>query len=243
MWTEPMGWYVAGPPLSLVSNTCVETDGMDNEVCETEMTVGVPLPAAGRSDARGATPRQLELDLRLGQDEIEPIFSGAAWAGTVLWRAAVQLCERLLLTRYRAELACGATCIELGCGIGVPGMVAAMLGADVTLTEQQNLVALIQRNIESNFDAAEQRRLRASVLSWDAASARALAAATLPPGRSHFDFILCCTASSSRCTMRAGARSRRRSTSSAALAPSRWSRSRRAQRRAAGMASASSSTT
>ena len=67
-----------------------------------------------------------------------------------------------------------------------------MLGADVTLTEQPNLVALIQRNIESNFDAAEQRRLRASVLSWDAASARALAAATLPPGRSHFDFILCC---------------------------------------------------
>ena len=33
------------------------------------------------------------LDLRFPADEIEPIFSGGCWAGSVVWSASLVLCD------------------------------------------------------------------------------------------------------------------------------------------------------
>ena len=167
---KPMEWYYS-PPLKLG----VETDS--GAACEQTLEVTVPL----------AVERKLRLDLRMSENELEPIFSGAAWAGTVFWRAAIQLCEQQLLRSPHCWR--GKHVIELGCGIGVPGMIAALLGARVVLTEQPTLVDLLERNIAANF-AADDGLLppSAAVLSWEHQSE---AAKVLPPGRAAFDVILC----------------------------------------------------
>ncbi|KAJ8598080.1 hypothetical protein CTAYLR_005583 [Chrysophaeum taylorii] len=125
----------------------------------------------------------LSLSLRLTPDQLEPVFSGAAWAGTVLWRAAVRLVEVALLGRDFS----GATVIELGAGLGVPAMICARKGAaSVVVTEQATLVDLLERNVRANFDG----RIVCRELDWSRENANALCAdlnATKP-----FDFILCC---------------------------------------------------
>jgi len=117
------------------------TDAQGGIVCQSSLTV------------RLGDAAPLALDLRLAPDDLEPVFSGAAWAGTVLWRAAAILADRALLapaTRISVE---GRSVVELGAGLGVPGMVAARLGASrVALTEQPSLVELLERNAAANFD-------------------------------------------------------------------------------------------
>lgn len=49
------------------------------------------------------------------EDELAPLFSGAAWAGTLLWDAAVYL-TRHLLAEFQAQLPL-ARVIELGAGM------------------------------------------------------------------------------------------------------------------------------
>ena len=79
------------------------------------------------------------MDLKLSPDDLEPVFSGAAWAGTVLWRAAAVLVDRAFLGADAVQIK-GRTCIELGCGLGVPGMACARLGAQPgALPEQQRI--------------------------------------------------------------------------------------------------------
>lgn len=48
-------------------------------------------------------------------EELAPIFSGACWAGTVVWPAALDLCD-YMSDHLRDELV-GATVVELGCGM------------------------------------------------------------------------------------------------------------------------------
>lgn len=48
-------------------------------------------------------------------EEMAPIFSGACWAGTVVWQAALDLGD-YMSEHLRKELV-GATVVELGCGM------------------------------------------------------------------------------------------------------------------------------
>lgn len=48
-------------------------------------------------------------------EELAPIFSGACWAGTVVWQAALDLCE--FMSGHMREGLAGATVVELGCGM------------------------------------------------------------------------------------------------------------------------------
>mmetsp|Transcript_32831 Transcript_32831/g.103950 ORF Transcript_32831/g.103950 Transcript_32831/m.103950 type:complete len:249 (-) Transcript_32831:84-830(-) len=115
--------------------------------------------------------QQLELGLIMAPDEIEPLFSGAAWAGTTLWPAATLLCDFILNGFDHGRMKPGARVLELGAGLGAPGFVAAALGADVVITEQQELVRLLAQNAARNFagEAAQQVSVRA--LDWSAAAA------------------------------------------------------------------------
>ncbi|KAG6972655.1 hypothetical protein JG688_00003890 [Phytophthora aleatoria] len=99
--------------------------------------------------------KDLNLTLLMQADELAPLFSGAAWAGTLLWDAAVHLARRFL-TDYRLQLEDpynSLRIIELGAGIGVPGMAARVAGAKhVVLTEQDELLRLMHVNLAANAD-------------------------------------------------------------------------------------------
>jgi len=45
----------------------------------------------------------------------------------------------------------GKNCIELGSGTGLTGIVAAQMGAGVTMTDKQGLLKLIQHNVDKNI--------------------------------------------------------------------------------------------
>lgn len=151
------------------------TDALGRAICQSELTV----------HCDRFSP--LKLDLKLGPDDLEPVFSGAAWAGTVLWRAAAVLVDRAFLGEGAVPIE-GRTCIELGCGLGVPGMACARLGAkSVALTEQPSLVDLLTRNVEANFSTED---VRAVSFPWSRAGAASLKDDFC--GGDCFDVIVCC---------------------------------------------------
>ncbi|XP_037227184.1 EEF1A lysine methyltransferase 3-like [Falco rusticolus] len=71
-------------------------------------------------------------------------------AGTV-WEAALSLCRFLGEQRFDFR---GRTVIELGAGTGIVGILAALLGGDVTITDQPAALDQIQENVRLNFPAA-----------------------------------------------------------------------------------------
>ncbi|CAK5211097.1 unnamed protein product [Aphanomyces euteiches] len=110
----------------------------------------------------GVRDKELDLTLLLDEDELAPLFAGAAWAGTLVWDAAVVLANHVL-NHVPLE---SKRVLELGAGIGVPGMVAGVLGAaNVMITEQPELVPLLRTNLRrnaSNFSSS----VSAAELSW-----------------------------------------------------------------------------
>lgn len=150
-------------------------DKNGSTICENELHVSIP-----------SIKRSLKLSLIQEETEIEPLFSGAAWAGSVLWVAASTLVDHLLLSGT-IEIA-GTSVLELGCGLGIPGMVCKLLGAsEVVLTEQPTLVPLLMRNVAANFIDDESPSV--VELSWGTESTR-----TFMKSRSHrpFGTILIC---------------------------------------------------
>lgn len=180
---------LVGPSMLLGIETATDTE--DDEYTSLAIENGASVDAVGRvicqSSLRvnviGEAP--LELSLQLTPDSLEPIFSGAAWAGTVLWRAAVRLIDAALLGPTRLVVS-DASVVELGAGLGVPGMVCARLGARVVLTEQDSLVELLERNAQANFDSG----IRCAELDWEADKARRLKN-DLNDGE-FFDIVICC---------------------------------------------------
>ncbi len=73
-----------------------------------------------------------------------------------LWDASVALCKYLQRAFPSSSLA-GKTVIELGAGCGLPGIAAAILGANVTITDQAPYLPLIQQNITENLTEEEQK--------------------------------------------------------------------------------------
>ena len=73
--------------------------------------------------------------------------------------------------RRRGAVARGAATrvLEIGSGTGIAGLAAALLGGDVTLSDQRNIVPLLERNIEANAEAMRARggRAGAVVMDWD----------------------------------------------------------------------------
>lgn len=184
---ELVGLTTASTELEELEHLKVATDaavdGQGSIICQSAIRLRMV-----DGDATLAAP--LDLTLRMTEAAIEPLFSGAAWAGTVLWRAAARLIETALLapaTRIPLE---GRTVVELGCGLGAPGFVAARLGASkAVLTDQASLVALLETNTARNF-AGEAPSVAVGEFFWSTAGATKLRDDHC--GGSHFDVILCC---------------------------------------------------
>lgn len=68
--------------------------------------------------------------------------------GVALWPAAIALAHEVIA---RADEVRGKRLLELGAGTGLPGIVAASLGAQVTQTDRHDLaLSICRRNVERN---------------------------------------------------------------------------------------------
>lgn len=97
------------------------------------------------------TSRPLTLSTKLEEDNIAPLFNGTQWAGTRVWKAAVLALE-YLWEHHRGDG--NASMLELGCGLGVPGMVWHLLHDEqtkVVLTDQPSLLKQLDDNVKDNF--------------------------------------------------------------------------------------------
>mmetsp|Transcript_18453 Transcript_18453/g.69824 ORF Transcript_18453/g.69824 Transcript_18453/m.69824 type:complete len:273 (-) Transcript_18453:325-1143(-) len=150
---------------------------------KSEVTDGMEVAASVRF-----LQHSLRLKLTLEPSEMEPLFSGAAWAGTTLWPASILLCEHLVLGFATGIFAEGQKMLELGAGLGAPGFCASLLGADVVLTEQDQLVRLLEENAACNFSGDSAPRVRC--LDWSADAAASLAAEVLEKPEVGWDVVL-----------------------------------------------------
>ena len=84
--------------------------------------------------------------------------------GVSVWPSAIALAHEIAA---RAEAFRGRSVLELGAGIGLPGIVAASLGGRVVQTDRDELALhLCKRNGERNDPAAIEYRL-ADWTEWD----------------------------------------------------------------------------
>jgi len=94
----------------------------------------------------------------IGEVEWAPIVP--YWS--VLWRSGLALAREL-----DPEAVRGKRVLELGCGLGVPSIVAARAGAEVQATDADpDALALLERNAEANG-----ARLETALLRWSEADA------------------------------------------------------------------------
>ncbi|XP_053330852.1 protein N-lysine methyltransferase METTL21D-like [Spea bombifrons] len=97
---------------------------------------------------------------------IQQLSSGDV--GCVVWDAAIVLSKFLEGEEFVGpgfHKLRGRSVLELGSGTGIVGIMAATLGADVTLTDLEDLKDLMNVNIESNKDLITGS-CRAKVLKW-----------------------------------------------------------------------------
>jgi len=186
------------------------------EDCESEEVQG-----------RNGPPRQLRkivLSTLLEEDDLAPLFDGSRWAGTRLWGAAVRAIQYISTQPELMPTGIGAsdgdnkkniTMLELGCGLGVPGMIYHMLGGSVVLTDQANILSQLEKNVVANFpetalssdglgpenrwpvatnpdsDAKKNQIIRAMPLSWSRDDTSNLLR-TLGLSETGFDIVINC---------------------------------------------------
>ncbi|XP_067310614.1 protein-lysine methyltransferase METTL21D [Pseudorasbora parva] len=91
--------------------------------------------------------------------------------GCVVWDAAIVL-SKYLETEQFCSVQSGVSMwssmnvIELGAGTGLVGLVAATLGANVTVTDLEDLQPLLKLNIEKNQHLIHTGSITAKVLKW-----------------------------------------------------------------------------
>ncbi|XP_053142573.1 protein N-lysine methyltransferase METTL21A [Hemicordylus capensis] len=81
----------------------------------------------------------------------------------VVWDAAVVLCSFLEMGGIDLQ---GRLVIELGAGTGLLGIVAALLGAHVTITDRKAALELLELNVQANLPADLQPRATVKELTW-----------------------------------------------------------------------------
>ena len=111
--------------------------------------------------------RQLLLDLRFPAEDIEPLFSGGCWAGSVVWSASLVLCDVIAQAAVADSTGTvamgspidgsgdgsnggegdgsqrllprirGSRVLELGAGCGLPSLTAYLSGAAEVLLTEQ----------------------------------------------------------------------------------------------------------
>ncbi|KAI3366109.1 hypothetical protein L3Q82_009929, partial [Scortum barcoo] len=115
------------------------------------------LPGLSKLHSPTATFHFADRDLRVAQDWRK---LGVA---AVVWDAAVVLCMYLELGKVELK---GKEAIELGAGTGLVGIVAALLGAKVTITDRQPALDFLSANVKANLPPDSQGSVVVSELTW-----------------------------------------------------------------------------
>lgn len=114
----------------------------------------------------------LELSTCLSEEALAPMFHGTQWAGTRVWRAAIVAIQYLEHHQQQQSpssisipLNSQTKLLELGCGLGVPGMILHRIhGCHTILTDKPDLTPQLQKNLEKNFP--NDRNIEARSLDW-----------------------------------------------------------------------------
>lgn len=115
------------------------------------------LPALSKLHNSSARFRFADHDLSLAQDWKK---LGVA---AVVWDAAVVMCMYLELGKVDLKK---KRVIELGAGTGLVGIVAALLGAHVTITDREAALDFLTANVKANLPPHFQESVVVSKLSW-----------------------------------------------------------------------------
>ncbi|XP_060919294.1 protein-lysine methyltransferase METTL21D [Labrus mixtus] len=91
--------------------------------------------------------------------------------GCVVWDAAIVLAKYLETKQFyepssRVNVWADRRVLELGAGTGAVGLMAAALGADVTVTDLEDLQTLLRLNIQENKTLIDSGSITAKVLKW-----------------------------------------------------------------------------
>ena len=166
--------------------------------------------------------RKITISTLLEEDDLAPLFGGCQWAGTRLWGAAVRaiqflaghlnleideqykdISSKLVGMNHGSNDNHTTTLLELGCGLGVPGMIYHMLGSNVVLTDQEDILAQLVKNVEDNFPStamtsssssssdSNQHYIRAMPLSWSRTDVQSLLE-EVQLSTAGFDIVLNC---------------------------------------------------
>ncbi|XP_034533458.1 protein N-lysine methyltransferase METTL21A [Notolabrus celidotus] len=81
----------------------------------------------------------------------------------VVWDAAVVMCMYLEMGKVELKK---TKAIELGAGTGLVGIVAALMGAEVTITDRQPALEFLAANVKANLPPDSQGSTLVSELSW-----------------------------------------------------------------------------
>ncbi|MBX9925038.1 MAG: methyltransferase domain-containing protein [Hyphomicrobiaceae bacterium] len=84
--------------------------------------------------------------------------------GLLLWEGAVVLADEMAAVRGRFPL---ARVLELGCGVGLAGLVAASFGARVTMTDHDPLALKVAKHNAQSNDVAGITFVQADWNGWD----------------------------------------------------------------------------
>jgi predicted nicotinamide N-methyase len=117
-----------------------------------------------------ATPMSL-VDPESDDAVMSPLWSDGTWTGTLIWDSAVYAADMLLSDAWANRLR-GKSLLELGCGLGLPGLVGHAIGASpVLLTDRRTVVELVREGLLAN--SLPENEIRALELAWsdEAASA------------------------------------------------------------------------
>ncbi|XP_027729707.1 protein N-lysine methyltransferase METTL21A isoform X2 [Vombatus ursinus] len=81
----------------------------------------------------------------------------------VVWDAAVVLCTYLETGAFNLQ---GCSAVELGAGTGLVGIVAALLGAHVTITDRKIALEFLKSNVQANLPLDIQPKAVVKELTW-----------------------------------------------------------------------------
>ncbi|XP_078265998.1 EEF1A lysine methyltransferase 3-like [Rhinoraja longicauda] len=84
-------------------------------------------------------------------------------SSSFIWDAGLALCQYFEKQRI---IFSGMKVIELGAGTGIVGILAVLLGGDVTITDRPNVLKQIEHNVSASIPASCRNRVNIRALSW-----------------------------------------------------------------------------
>ncbi|XP_048394356.1 EEF1A lysine methyltransferase 3-like [Stegostoma tigrinum] len=95
--------------------------------------------------------------------KIAQILGANLGVSAYVWDAGLALCHYFEKKNINFS---GKKVIELGSGTGIVGILATLLGGDVTMTDKQKVLKQIETNVQVNVPSACRHRLQIRPLTW-----------------------------------------------------------------------------